>query len=135
MFDKSERSTFKYWFAHWCAYNMTALNLKCWKFKYLFHDILKPWLKILLNDYSKVRKIHRKNAKHHLTYKNVNKIDWEAMVIDWECSRYTKTNAPMNARETYEYFVVTRYKNGKISDEIKQLLEINIPPILKKMNL
>lgn len=26
MFTKKDRSTFKYWFAHWCAFNMTALN-------------------------------------------------------------------------------------------------------------
>ena len=44
MFSKSERSSFKYWFAHWCAYNMTALNLGMWKPKYLLHDIEKPWL-------------------------------------------------------------------------------------------
>ena len=34
MFTKEERNSFKYWFAHWCAFQMTALNLKCWKFKY-----------------------------------------------------------------------------------------------------
>ena len=48
MFDKSQRSKFKYWFAHWCAFNMTALNLGVWKFKYLFHDIEKPWLMLFL---------------------------------------------------------------------------------------
>ena len=47
MFTKEERSGFKYWFAHWCAFQMTALNLKCWRPKYLLHDIEKPWLKLL----------------------------------------------------------------------------------------
>lgn len=28
MFSKNERATFKYTFAHWCAFQMTALNNK-----------------------------------------------------------------------------------------------------------
>lgn len=56
MFTKEERSGFKYWFAHWCAFQMTALNLKCWKFKYLLHDIEKPWLKLIWKNYNKVQR-------------------------------------------------------------------------------
>ena len=56
MFTKAERASFSYWFAHWCAYNMTALNLKCWKLKYLFHDIEKPWLMLFWRNYNKVQK-------------------------------------------------------------------------------
>lgn len=135
MFRKEEKATLKYCFAHWCAYNMTALNLKCWKWKYLFHDIEKPILKFILRDYDKVRKIHRKYNKHHITYKDKSKIDWLAAVIDWECSRFTKLDAPMNARETYEYFITKRYKSGTISKELKELMEINIPPVLEKLGL
>ncbi len=29
MFTKKKRSTFKYWVAYWCAFNMTALSLGC----------------------------------------------------------------------------------------------------------
>lgn len=29
MFDKTERSSFKYWFTHWYSFNMVALNQKC----------------------------------------------------------------------------------------------------------
>lgn len=100
MFTKEERSGFKYWFAHWCAFNMTALNLKCWKFKYLFHDIEKPWLKLILRDYKKVQKWHREHNSHHLEYfKKHGTADWRAMVIDWECSRFTKEACPYNAKE------------------------------------
>ena len=67
MFGKEDRSTFKYWFAHWCAFNMTALNLKCWKFKYLFHDWYKPWLKLFMS-YKKLQKFHRYHSNHHLEY-------------------------------------------------------------------
>ena len=56
MFSKSERSSFKYWFAHWCAYNMTALNLGMWKPKYLWHDIEKPWLMMFYRDFQQMRK-------------------------------------------------------------------------------
>lgn len=104
MFDKSERSTFKYWFAHWCSFQMTALNLKCWKFKYLFHDFEKPWLlywymwirRMSHEDaYKKVQYYHRTHSSHHLQYKGKKK-DYVAMMIDWECSRFTKTNSPRN---------------------------------------
>lgn len=134
MFTKEEKSTFKYWLAHWMAYNLTALNFHAWKFKYLFHDFEKPWLKLFL-PYEKVRKLHRKYNKHHFTYRNKNKIDWEALVIDWECSRLTKLDAPLNARETYNYTINERYQRGDISDEMCNLLKKNIPPILEKFNL
>ena len=99
MFTKEERSSFKYWFAHWCAFQMTALNHKCWKFKYLFHDIEKPWLMLMWKDYSRVQKWHRTHNSHHLEYKNKCEIDYEAMAIDWECSRFTKDLSPRTAYE------------------------------------
>ena len=131
LFKPEDKSTFKYWFAHWCAFQMTALNLRAWKFKYLFHDFEKPWLRLIL-PYEKVRNFHRRNNKHHLGYKNPLRYDYEAMVIDWECSRFTKEDAPMNARETYEYFITKRYKEG---DSTYKLLINNIPPLLEKFEL
>lgn len=107
MFQKEDRSTFKYWFAHWCAYQMTALNCGAWKFKYLFHDIEKPWLKLILRDYKKVREWHRKHNTHHLDYSGKRKKDYEAIIIDWECSRFTKSFSPRGAREELEH----KYKN------------------------
>lgn len=117
MFTKEERSGFKYWFAHWCAFQMTALNLKCWKFKYLFHDIEKPWLKLIFGD---------------------NKVDWEAMVIDWECSRFTKEAAQLNARETLEMEVKQmreNYPTDIISDNKIKVFQENVKNILDKLNL
>lgn len=128
MFSKEERASFSYWFAHWCAYNMTALNLKCWKFKYLFHDIEKPWLMLLWKDYDKVQKYHRVNNNHHLEYKNRDKIDWEAMVIDWECSRFTKIASPLAAREVLEH----RVRNNH---PFSTLMLTHISPILEKLHL
>lgn len=135
LFTPEEKSGFKYWFAHWNSFNMTALNLKCWKWKYLLHDIEKPWLKLLWGDYQKVREWHRKNNRHHLTYKNPNNIDWEAMILDWECSRFTKQDSSKTAREMYEYFITVRYERGDISEEMKNKMVENIPPILEKLNL
>jgi hypothetical protein len=103
MFSKEEKSTFKYWFAHWCAFQMTALNLHCWKWRFLLHDMEKPWLKLIL-PYSKVKKFHREHSAHHTEYKGSN-FDYLGMVIDWECSRFTKTSAPWDACETlYNHF-------------------------------
>lgn len=122
MFTKSERSTFSYWFAHWCSFQMTALNCKKWKFKYLFHDWEKPWLRLFL-PYSKVQKLHRVYHKHHPewlenkleeminkhqgigsydVFKFLNKFDYEAAIIDWECSRFTKESAQLNAHDEYK---------------------------------
>ena len=63
-FGKDERSSFPYWFAHWKAFNMVALQLGHWKFKYLFHDIEKPWLMLLWKDYKRVQKWHRAHNTH-----------------------------------------------------------------------
>lgn len=106
-FSKKERSTFYYWFAHWCSFQMTALNLHVWKPKYLLHDIEKPWLMLVWKDYKRVQKFHRKHNNHHIEYadahghneleKRLDKIDIVAMVIDNECSRFTKAEAPLTA--------------------------------------
>lgn len=106
MFDKSQRSSFKYYFAHLCAFNMTALNLGVWKFKYLFHDFEKPWLMLLWKDYSRVQKWHRTHNRHHLEYAGGKVYDFEAMVIDWECSRFTKSQSPLTAKEEYEKYIL-----------------------------
>ena len=103
-FTKEDRSSFSYWFAHWCAFNMTALNLKCWKPKYLLHDIEKPWFKLFL-DYSKVQTWHREHNKHHMLYPIIHGKDtgdWEAMIVDWECSHFTKQAAQLNAADEYK---------------------------------
>ena len=98
----------------------------------MLHDIEKPWLKLLWGNYQKVREWHRKNNRHHLTYKNPNNIDWEAMILDWDCSRFTKQDSKLNAVEQYEYFIKNKYKNNNY---YKQLLENNVPKILKKLGL
>lgn len=103
MFTKSERSSFRYWFAHWCAFQMTALNLHHWRPKYLLHDIEKPFLKLFL-DYEKVQKWHRTHNSHHTEYKG--QWDTYAMVIDWECSRFTKSEAQLNAYDTLKRMIV-----------------------------
>ena len=100
-FDKESRSTFKYWFAHWCAFQMVALNLHVWRPKYLLHDIEKPWLRLFF-PYAEVQIWHREHSNHHLEYlkkHNVEDIDIMAMIIDCECSRFTKQKAPLTAKE------------------------------------
>lgn len=136
LFEKSERSTFKYWLAHLFAFNMVALKCNRWRFKYLFHDFEKPWLKLFL-PYEKVQKIHRKLSRHHLDrFKDKDFLysvgfsdpDWYAMVIDWECSRYTKFSAQKTAYETIPYEVerftdpfVRKYVKNKLISVCKEL--------------
>lgn len=119
MFDKKDRSKFKYWFAHWCAYQMTALNCNKWKFKYLFHDIEKPfmlyfymWIFRMTHEdaYKRVQKWHRNHNRHHIEYKG--KKDYDAIIIDWECSRFTKKSSPLTASEELD----RKIKDGKLND-------------------
>lgn len=101
MFTKAERSGFKYWFAHWCAFNMTALNLGCWHWRYLLHDIEKPWLKLIFRgDYKKVQKWHREHSPHHAEFfLKHGWLYWDDLVVDWECSHFTKAEAKLVAWE------------------------------------
>ena len=95
-FDKSQRGHFDYYWNHLKAFNYVAKQLGVWKFKYLSHDFEKPWLMLFfLGNYPKVQKWHRTHNSHHLEYNGEH--DWEAMVIDWECSHYTKTNKTLLA--------------------------------------
>lgn len=70
-----------------------------------FHDLDKIIFYILLPflGTENIQKIHRTISRHHVNRrKNPNYI---AMVIDWECARYTKPDKPLNARETLnKYF-------------------------------
>lgn len=135
MFTKEKRGTFKYWFAHWCAFQMTALNLGAWRPKYLLHDIGKPFLKIFFK-YTTVQRIHRKYHDHHLEYwRGPKHIDIDAMLIDWECSRFTKAANQMNARATWHKEKADAYDRGdmhiycflrdKVSVRLRSLIETN----------
>jgi len=120
-FTKAERSTFPYWKAHNHAFNKVAKACGCWHWTYIFHDFEKPWLRLFI-DYKKVQKFHRSIANHHIEYvikywKRVTlncdddsifysmthpKPNIEAMVIDWECSRFTKAAEPLDAVQEWE---------------------------------
>lgn len=128
-FSKAERSSFPYWYNHWLAYNLVAFELGVWKFRYLFHDIEKPFLMKLWRDYSRVQQWHRYHNKHHLQYKNKKKIDWEALIIDWECSRFTKLASPKTAREQMLEF------KGRMSEEAYNEMENKMTKILNKLGL
>ena len=134
MFTKKDRSSFKYWFAHWCGFQITALNLGIWKPKYLLHDIEKPWLKLLWGgNYKKVQSWHRTHNRHHLEYgleHGWDSIDWEALMIDWECCGLSKQEAQMDARETLEY-EIDRIKWKPYANKIS----LKLMPLLNKYNL
>ena len=62
-------------------------------YKYKFHDIDKILMYILFPflGKNKIQKIHRYICPHHLTkYKTANKVNFEALVIDWESCKYKK---------------------------------------------
>ena len=151
MFTKADRSTFPYWFAHWAAYQMTALNVNGWKFKYLFHDIEKPFLKLFL-PYKKVQTLHRTYHKHHPEWLEnmlfayeyqlsdekikqfLNRFDYEGAVIDWECCHFTKIEEPLDAHDEYKrllsydnfskkYPLITKYCYNEFSRRLMEAIK------------
>lgn len=135
-FTKDQRSTFEYWFYHWRNYNLVALKLGIWKPKWLLHDIEKPWLKLIWGDYKRVQKWHKHHNSHHIFYgrrNGLNRIDWLAAVIDWECSRYSKYAAPRTAREEIEYMIKNQ-ADKYTADELKAI-EVNTIPILNYLGI
>lgn len=88
-----KKNSFRYWFAHWCAYQEVAKAHGCWRFRFLFHDWYKPWLGLIWK-YEKVRQFHRKYSRHHPEGKlitNIHKLDYIGMIIDWEASTVSKS--------------------------------------------
>ena len=134
-FDKEQRSSFSYWFNHWLAYNLVAIKLGVWKPKWLLHDVEKPWLKLFWGDYKRVQKWHKHHNKHHIFYgrrAGINKVDWLAAVIDWECSRYTKHAAQKTARQEVDFLLTQKEKYTFF--EIQEIKK-NCYPILNYLNI
>lgn len=103
LFAKEDRATKNYSIAHVAAFNMVAALCRCWKFKYLFHDFEKPFLMLLWHDYKRVQKYHRNHNSHHLEYTGAH--DYISMCIDWECSKYTKSNSQLNCTQTIVWYI------------------------------
>lgn len=138
-FSKEHRSSFSYWFAHFCAFNMTALTIGKWKFKYLFHDWEKPWLMLLWKgNYKKVQKWHREHSRHHIEYfkkHGVAKTDWEAIAIDWECSGLTKKDSPRNAADAIREFRPRLTTEYGLSEEEANTFVITFKFTLERLGL
>ena len=76
--------------------------------------------------------MHREHNDHHLAYgfkHGFDKMDWLAVALDWECSRFSKKEAQLNAYET-----MMRYKEKGEFDKY-YICEAHLLPILKKLNL
>lgn len=134
-FDKSQRSSFSYWWNHWKAFNIVAMKLGVWKPKWLLHDIEKPWLKLFWGDYKRVQKWHKHHNNHHILYgrrAGINKVDWLAAVLDWECSRYSKNACPRDARKEVDYLLT---QIDKYTDDEREEIRKNCYPILNYLGL
>lgn len=149
MFSEKEKSSFKYWYAHRCAYNMVALCCNAWRVKYLFHDFEKPWLRLFMK-YEKVRNFHRKHANHHPEWlenkiihhsdynKYLNKFDYEGAIIDWECSRFTKEDAQLNAHDEYNRLISYDYFSERFPNIARNCyneFSIRLMKAIKKLRL
>lgn len=133
LFKDTEKSSFAYWFAHWRSFQLVAMLLGVWHPRFLLHDIEKPFLMWIWKDYPRVKQYHRTHARHHLAYTGDKDYDYLAMVIDWECSRYSKADAQMTAYETYDY-ELHKFMKAKDIDKMKKL-QLYVFPLLEKLNL
>lgn len=71
-----------------------------------YHDMDKVILSCLM-DGSLAAKVHRLYNKHHNTNncEKLTKDDLLEIILDWECSRYTKPDKPRNAYDTlYKFY-------------------------------
>lgn len=127
MFPVESKSSFSYWFNHWKAFQLVALSLGVWKFRHLFHDIEKPFLKLFL-PYEKVRHFHRRYHRHHRGYRNPDRIHWLDVIIDNECGMYTKEDSPLNARAYCEWLIEHDAKDS-------ELIKKHALPMLDKLGL
>jgi hypothetical protein len=73
---------------------------------------------LIWKDYKRVQQWHRKHNSHHLEYDK--EYDFEAMVIDWECSRFTKIASPLTARQEFETNI---YTNSDLPSWVKHGIE------------
>lgn len=107
---------------------MLALNLKVWKPKYLLHDIEKPWLLLwfkLIGDkdpYQSVQRWHKTHRKHHTEYPGL--WDLEEMILNWECSRYTKKQDQLTAIEKLEELHTQRRINYNTRAQLQARIAI-----------
>ena len=85
---------------HWFYYQKTAKELKSWKIRFIFHDVEKLLLILIVGD-ELATKIHRAVSSHH----GVKEIkDVLGAIIDWECARFTKPSKQLNARQTLDRY-------------------------------
>lgn len=132
-FSDDEKSSFKWWFSHWCAVNMIALDLHIWHPRYLLHDVEKPWLKLFFG-YKFASKWHKTHRRHHVAWAEKHgwdNFDFEQMAVDNEACRFTKQMCPLNAREFAQYII--NDKTGKYSDTCKEKIKNVMLPLLDKL--
>lgn len=71
-------------------------------YMYYFHDLDKILMYIFLPFLGtrRIKKIHQKYNRHHINnFKSIIQCDYLEAIIDWECSRFTKKDKQMTARE------------------------------------
>lgn len=66
-----------------------------------FHDFDKVLLSLLVNNYTIVKKVHNSQANHH-KMKNLTDQDIREKLADWESTRYSKNDEPLNAKDFFE---------------------------------
>lgn len=90
-----------YTFKHYIAFLKMEKKLLGY-YKYKFHDLDKLILYIFVPflGTKKIKKIHSNRNKHHINEKkDFDECNYEEAIIDWECSRFTKPDKPLNARQ------------------------------------
>lgn len=124
-FTEAQKGTFKYTIAHNLAYNACAISLGHWCFRYLFHDLSKPWMLLWYkyikreeNPYAFVRAHHKITSSHHVQYPG--KLDAWGWVIDQESSTWTK---PDHVGAWLKYTQIASTLRPDQDEAIKKVIE------------
>lgn len=106
---------FKYWFNHWFTYQLVAILHHCWRFRFLFHDIEKPWLNLF---WTKAKVKDWQHNRHHIIF-----TDNPDYLGDWECARFTKSDKPLTARQLFHKDFENKLWANHIAKEIEIVLD------------
>ena len=73
--------------------------------------------------YDKVHHYHQTHSDHHLEYyKRTGKCNWTDLVVDWECSQYTKEYGKLPARDYLNKMV----EAGKVDEATAKLIDAEL---------
>lgn len=131
-FTLEECATLPYWWHHYLAVNAIAAMCHVWSFRFLFHDLEKPFLKFLWGDPDRVQEFHVTHANHHPHNKPFEKVNLVEMVVDLDAA-FAQFNEA-NLESINDIVTKTKLKVDvgggiRIFDDVKRHLDAGVSKV------